>query len=156
MKGRKYKQLLSIVLAVFLSLTSFVFLSLPVNANEIEVKGIQYQFDDDCKYVVKEAKDKKDINGKTQFGEINLDGKINSISDVNGFQAYEVTSGVVNIKYSIDVSKDINVVDDKVKKHDKVIVIGGDVSVRKIANHMNTTHYEVMAMIDSSIPRRYV
>ncbi len=116
MKGRMYKQLLSIALAVFLSLTSFIFLSLPVNANEIEVKGIQYQFDDDCKYVVKEAKDKKDINGKTQFGEINLDGKINSISDVNGFQAYEVTSGVVNIKYSIDVSKDINVVDDKVKK----------------------------------------
>ena len=41
-------------------------------------------------------------------------------------------------------------------KHDKVIVIGDKISIRKIANHMNTTHYEVMAMIDSSIPRRYI
>ncbi|SDX00545.1 hypothetical protein SAMN05216391_13120 [Lachnospiraceae bacterium KHCPX20] len=116
MKERLCKRMMATVVSLSLMLSSLVFVSTPVHASGTTIKGKQYQFEDDCKYVVKEAKDKKNINGKTQFGEINLDGKINSISDVNGFQAYGVTSGVVNIKYSIDVSKDINVVDDKVKK----------------------------------------
>lgn len=47
-------------------------------------------------------------------------------------------------------------VDDTVKKHDKVIVIGDDVSVKSVANHLHTSSYEVMAMIDTSIPRRYI
>ena len=47
-------------------------------------------------------------------------------------------------------------VDDTVKKHDKVIVIGDKVSVKSVANHLHTSSYEVMAMIDSSIPRRYM
>lgn len=47
-------------------------------------------------------------------------------------------------------------VDDKVKKHDKVIVIGDKVSIKTVANHLHTSSYEVMAIIDSSIPRRYI
>ena len=47
-------------------------------------------------------------------------------------------------------------VDDKVKQHDRVVVIGEDVSVKKVANHLHTSSYEVMSMIDSSIPRRYI
>jgi len=68
----------------------------------------------------------------------------------------EINGALYPIVGDICMGMTILKVDDKVKKHDKVIVIGENVSVRKIANHMNTTHYEVMSMIDSSIPRRYV
>lgn len=68
----------------------------------------------------------------------------------------EINGALYPIIGDICMGMTILKVDDKVKKHDKVIVIGDKISIRKIANHMNTTHYEVMAMIDSSIPRRYI
>ena len=46
-------------------------------------------------------------------------------------------------------------VDDKVKKYDKVVVIGDELDVKSIAKYLHTSSYEVMCMIDSSIERRY-
>lgn len=46
-------------------------------------------------------------------------------------------------------------VDETVKKHDKVIVIGDKISIRSIASHIHTSVYEVMLMIDSNIVRKY-
>lgn len=116
MNERIVKQVMSVAVALSLVVTSFVSMPLPVKASEIGLKGIQYQFDDDCKYAVKDAKAQSDINGKTQYGEIKLEGNLSGTADKNGFQAYQVSSGVVSIKYTIDVSDDLNVVDDKVKK----------------------------------------
>lgn len=46
-------------------------------------------------------------------------------------------------------------VDENVKKHDKVIVIGDKISIRSVASHIHTSVYEVMLMIDSNITRKY-
>lgn len=46
-------------------------------------------------------------------------------------------------------------VDDSVKKYDKVTVLGGDVPISSITRHVGTTMYELLTNIDSSIPRIY-
>ena len=46
-------------------------------------------------------------------------------------------------------------VDDSVKKHDKVTVLGGVISIRGIASALGTTTYETLTRISSSIDRRY-
>lgn len=77
---------------------------------------MQYTFDSDCKYVIKEATTKSKINGKTQFGEIKLDGNLTALSDKDGFKAYEISSGTVSIHYNIDVDDKITLGDDKTKE----------------------------------------
>ena len=72
----------------------------------------------------------------------------NSLMEING-KVYPVIGDVC-------MGMTLLKVDDSVKKHDKVIVIGDKISVKKVANHLNTSSYEVMAMVDSSIPRRYI
>lgn len=46
-------------------------------------------------------------------------------------------------------------VDDTVKKYDKVTVFGGDIPIVSITRHLGTTMYELMTNIDSGIPRIY-
>ena len=46
-------------------------------------------------------------------------------------------------------------VDESVKKHDKVIVIGDKISIKAVSEHIKTSVYEVMLMIDSKIIRKY-
>lgn len=45
--------------------------------------------------------------------------------------------------------------DETVRRHDTVTVLGGDISIPSICMHLNTTMYELMTGIDSSIPRIY-
>lgn len=45
--------------------------------------------------------------------------------------------------------------DDSVKRHDVVTVLGGDIPIPSICMHLNTTMYELMTGLDSSIPRIY-
>lgn len=47
-------------------------------------------------------------------------------------------------------------VDETVKMWDQVVIMGGLVPVNYVARHLNTTVYEAMCMLDSSIPRRYI
>ena len=68
----------------------------------------------------------------------------------------EINGKVYQVIGDVGMGMTLLKVDDSVKKHDKVIVIGDDVSVKQVANHLHTSSYEVMAMIDSSIPRRYI
>lgn len=46
-------------------------------------------------------------------------------------------------------------VDDTVKKYDRVTVFGGDIPIVSITRHLGTTMYELMTNIDSGIPRIY-
>lgn len=46
-------------------------------------------------------------------------------------------------------------VDETVKKYDKVTVFGGDIPIVSITRHLGTTMYELMTNIDSSVPRIY-
>lgn len=46
-------------------------------------------------------------------------------------------------------------VDETVKRHDKVTVFGGDIPSTEITGKLNTTIYEAMTIINSSIPRIY-
>ena len=47
-------------------------------------------------------------------------------------------------------------VDETVKKHDKVTVLGGGISIRGIASALGTTTYETLTRINTSIDRRYI
>lgn len=46
-------------------------------------------------------------------------------------------------------------VDNTVKKYDKVTVLGGDIPISSITRHNGTTMYELLTNIDSKIPRIY-
>lgn len=46
-------------------------------------------------------------------------------------------------------------VDENVKRYDKVTVFGGEIPIRSITRHVMTTMYELMTNLDSSIPRIY-
>ena len=46
-------------------------------------------------------------------------------------------------------------VDENVNNGDKVTVIGGKIGIIAVSNHLNTTVYETMTMIDSNIKRIY-
>lgn len=47
-------------------------------------------------------------------------------------------------------------VDDTVRKHDKVTVLGGGISIRGIASALGTTTYETLTRISTDIDRRYL
>ena len=47
-------------------------------------------------------------------------------------------------------------VDETVKKHDKVTVLGAEISIRGIAHALGTTTYETMTSIKSEIERKYI
>lgn len=46
-------------------------------------------------------------------------------------------------------------VDDTVKKYDKVTVLGGDIPISSITRHVHTTMYELLCNISRAIPRVY-
>ena len=47
-------------------------------------------------------------------------------------------------------------VDETVKKHDKVTVLGSEISIRGIAHALGTTTYETMTSVKSEIDRKYI
>ena len=47
-------------------------------------------------------------------------------------------------------------VDESVKKHDKVTILGGGISIRGIASALGTTTYETLTRINTLIDRRYI
>ncbi len=114
MKGKLYKQVVSGLTMVSMVISMIAITPIEAKASSTNPKGVQYQFDEDCKYVVSEAQAKSDFAGETQFGTFSLDGNISSIDDKNGMQAFQVSKGTVVLKY--DVNTELSVVEDKVKK----------------------------------------
>ncbi len=47
-------------------------------------------------------------------------------------------------------------VDENVKKHDKVTVLGGDIPISEITRHVGTTMYELLTSIKPEIRREYI
>lgn len=68
----------------------------------------------------------------------------------------EINGKLYNIIGDICMGMTFLEVDETVKAHDKVIVIGDKVSIKYVASHIHTSIYEVMLMIDSNIERRYI
>lgn len=114
MKQVLFRNLIMFVVLLLITLTSVNIMPLPVLAGETQIKGTQYKFDEDCNYVISDAETKQNIAGETQFGQISLDGQISKISDVNGFQAFEVDKEKVSINYKINTK--LGVVEDDAKK----------------------------------------
>lgn len=113
MKGKLYKQLVSVAAVFSVVISMFAITPLEVSATTANLEGIQYQFSKDCKYVLEEAQAQTDITGKTQFGTISLDGNVTRITAKNGMQAYQVSDGRVTIKYNVDTQ--LTIIDDKIK-----------------------------------------
>ena len=113
MKGKLYKQLISVGAILSVVISMFAITPLEVSATTANLEGIQYQFSKDCKYVLEEAQAQTDITGKTQFGTISLDGNVTRITAKNGMQAYQVSDGRVTIKYNVDTQ--LTIIDDKIK-----------------------------------------
>lgn len=113
MKGKLYKQLVSVAAVFSVVISMFAITPLEVSATTANLEGIQYQFSKDCKYVLEEAQAQTDITGKTQFGTISLDGNVTRITANNGMQAYQVSDGRVTIKYNVDTQ--LTIIDDKIK-----------------------------------------
>lgn len=68
----------------------------------------------------------------------------------------EINGKLYNIIGDICMGMTFLEVDETVKPKDKVIVIGNKVDIRYVAQHIHTSIYEVMLMIDSNIERRYI
>lgn len=68
----------------------------------------------------------------------------------------EINGKLYNIIGDVCMGMTFLEVDDTVKAHDKVVVIGSSVSIKYVAHHIHTSIYEVMLMIDSNIERRYI
>lgn len=93
------------------------------STNEIVI-GRLYEFEKKSHYEVSTTTSSGNTN--TNMGTLSIYGNMNSISDVNGFKAYEVNDGNVSIKYSLgDVyanASDANwyLISDKSKKVDSI------------------------------------
>lgn len=68
----------------------------------------------------------------------------------------EINGKLYNIIGDICMGMTFLEVDETIKPKDKVIVIGNKVNIRYVAQHIHTSIYEVMLMIDSNIERRYI
>lgn len=100
--------------------------------------GTLYQAKEDMKVAVVDIGYADGINKKRTNSKMEINGKLYQVVG-------DVCMGMTILK-----------VDDTVKKHDKVIVIGDKVDVKTISRHIHTSSYEAMLMIDSSIERRYI
>ena len=110
------KKIANIAVLLSLLFSTFNYSILIADASDNTPGGQQYKFDSDSKYAIKDASSKSKINGKTQFGEIKLNGNLNRLSDKDGFKAYEVSSGTISIEYNIDVNEKLDISNDKTKK----------------------------------------
>ncbi|QFJ53388.1 hypothetical protein [Pseudobutyrivibrio xylanivorans] len=113
----KQRLIVNITFSLLISIFSLAYFikPTPVFAESLNIDGVEYQFDEDTDYVLKNAQSNKAINGKTKFGILSLDGDIKKINDVNKVQAFEVNSGIVEIKYNIDTATD-KISEDNTKK----------------------------------------
>ena len=100
--------------------------------------GTLYQAKEDMKIAVVDIGYADGINKKRTNSKMEINGKLYQVVG-------DVCMGMTILK-----------VDNTVKKHDKVIVIGDKVDVKTISRHIHTSSYEAMLMIDSSIERRYI
>ena len=67
----------------------------------------------------------------------------------------EINNKLYPIIADICMGMTIIQIDEAVKLDDKVLLIGNKVGVIPVSNHLQTTVYETMSMIDSGIERRY-
>lgn len=127
MKDHFLKRNVVAILLVAISVIVVAFSSsIIVQAKEasMNVVGKLYEFDDKNDYEYSSYIETEYITESSQFGIFTIDGDIKSISDVNGFDAYEVKDGVVKLTYAlrenlIDATEtDWHLVEDKSTKVD--------------------------------------
>lgn len=88
----------------------------------VSVAGKLYEFDKKSNYEIDESDLCQNINDTTEYGAFSIAGNINSISDVNGIDAYEVIDSNVVLKYDLkndykEADKaDWHLINDKNKK----------------------------------------
>ncbi len=110
--------------AIFISLTVIGACAISVNADEKteSLNGKLYEFEKGSKYEISLATSSKST--APDFGSLKITGNMNSISAMNGVNAYEVLDGNVNIDYSLENkysgenTDSWYLIDDKSKKID--------------------------------------
>ena len=100
--------------------------------------GTLYQAKEDMRVAVVDVGYADGINKRRRNSKMEINGKLYPVVG-------DVCMGMTMVK-----------IDDKVKKHDKVIVIGDKVDVKTISRCIGTSSYETMLFIDSSLERRYI
>ena len=100
--------------------------------------GTLYQAKEDMRVAVVDIGYADGINKRRRNSKMEINGKLYQVVG-------DVCMGMTMLK-----------IDDKVKKHDKVIVIGDKVDVKTISRCIGTSSYEAMLFIDSSLERRYI
>ena len=100
--------------------------------------GTTYQAKEDMKVAIVDIGYADGISRRRRYSKMEINGKL---YDIVG----DVCMGMTMLK-----------VDDTIKKHDKVIVIGDMMNIRKVARDLGTTSYEVMTMISPLLERKYI
>ena len=95
------------------------------------------------------------LDDYTFFGidaEVNTKFKFNVVIDLS---KVEINNKLYDFIGDIGMTMSIIKIDDSVKINDEVILIGDKVSIKYVANILNTSVYEVTNMLDSSILKEY-
>lgn len=82
-------------------------------------------------------------------------GYMDGISKKRAGSNVEINGKLYPIIGDIGMTMSFVRIDEDVKMDDDVIIIGGRVSIKYVANHLNTSVYEVINMLDSSIEKIY-
>ena len=82
-------------------------------------------------------------------------GYMDGISKKRSNSKVEINNKLYDFIGDIGMTMSIIKIDDRVKINDEVILIGDKVSIKYVANILNTSVYEVTNMLDSSILKEY-
>lgn len=82
-------------------------------------------------------------------------GYMDGISKKRAGSNVEINGKLYPIIGDIGMTMSFVHIDESVNMDDEVIIIGGRVSVKYVANYLNTSAYEVINMLDSSIEKIY-
>lgn len=82
-------------------------------------------------------------------------GYMDGISKKRSNSKVEINNKLYDFIGDIGMTMSIIKIDDSVKINDEVILIGDKVSIKYVANILNTSVYEVTNMLDSSILKEY-
>ena len=100
--------------------------------------GTGYQAQENMKIAIVDIGYADGINKKRRNSKMEINGKLYQVVG-------DICMGMTMLK-----------VDDTVKKHDKVIVIGDKIDVKTVSRNIGTNSYETMLLINSNIERRYI
>ena len=104
MRNRNVFRLVSMgISAIYLAVTLFVIFPMPAMAgtSTVQIAGTQYELESKSKYAYTDGIIPTTISTSgSQFGKFSITGDLKSLNAIDGFAAYEVTSGKATLTYA--------------------------------------------------------